>query len=101
VQEVVTMVSARIPDDRAGSLVAAFNRAVRAGLPEQRRQTSLLRGQDGDWRIVTVWSSRSDLDVYLTSVDEPFAVRLLREAGGTADVDVLEMVAVSGVNWWP
>jgi hypothetical protein len=99
--EVVTMVSARIADDRAGSLVAAFSRAVRAGLPEQRRQTSLLRGRDGEWRIVTVWSSREDLDAYLSTVDEPFALRLLREAGGTGSVDVFEVAAASGVSWWP
>lgn len=98
---IVTMVSARISEERVEGLMAAFNQAVRAGLPEQRRQTSLLRGDDGGWRIVTLWSSRADLDDYLASGDEPFARRVLREAGGTPSVEVLEVVGASGVSWWP
>lgn len=98
---IVTMVGARISEDRVGGLMASFSQAVRAGLPEQRRQTSLLRGDDGTWRIVTLWSSRADLADYLASVDEPFARRVLREAGGTPSVDVFEVMGVSGVSWWP
>ena len=98
---VMTMVSARIAPDRSPDLVGAFSQAVRAGLPGQRRQTSLLRGEGDLWRIVTVWRSREDLDAYLASVEEPFARRLLREAGGDPEVDVFELVVDSNVPWWP
>jgi hypothetical protein len=98
---VITMVTARIAPNRAPDLTGAFSEAVRAGLPGQRRQTTLLRG-DGDlWRIVTVWRSREDLDTYLASVEEPFARRLLREAGGTPEADVFESIVDSNAQWWP
>jgi hypothetical protein len=97
---VVSMVSARIPPERAAEVTAGFGTAVRAGMPE-RRQTILLRGDNDVWRIVTVWRDRADLDAYLASVDEPFARRLLREAGGVPEVDVFELVLDSGVPFWP
>lgn len=98
---VVTMVSARITPDRVPDLTGAFSQALRAGLPGQRRQTSLLHGDDDLWRIVTVWRSREDLDAYLASGAEPFAPRLLREAGGSPEVDVFELILDSSVPWWP
>jgi heme-degrading monooxygenase HmoA len=97
---VVTMVSARIAPDRVAEVIGPFSAAVRAGMPE-RRQTSLLRGDDDLWRIVTVWRSRADLAAYLTSVGEPFARRLFREAGGVPEVDVFEVVVDSDAPWWP
>jgi hypothetical protein len=97
---VVTMVSARIAPDRVPEVTGPFSEAVRAGMPE-RRQTSLLRG-DGDlWQVVTLWRSRADLESYLASVDEPFAHRLLRQAGGTPEVTVFEVVLDSGALMWP
>ncbi len=98
---VITMVSARIPAARVPDLTGAFSQAVRAGLPGQRRQTFLLRGEGDLWRIVTVWRSREDLDAYLASVDEPFARRLLRDAGGTPEADVFDVIVDSNAPWWP
>jgi hypothetical protein len=98
--EVVTMVSAHIAPDRVADVVAAFSAAVRAGMPERRR-ASLLRGDGGLLRIVTVWRSRDDLDRYLSTTDRPFAVTLLEGAGGEPVVDVLELVIDSATIWWP
>ena len=98
--EVVSMVSARVAPDRVAEVVAGFGAAVRAGMPE-RRHTSLLRGEGGLMRIVTVWRSREDLDRYLAGADKPFAVALLESAGGEAVVDVLEFVMDSNTTWWP
>jgi len=97
---VVSMVSARIPPERAPEVIARFSVAVRAGMPE-RRHTSLLRREDDEWRIVTFWRSREDLDAYLASVDEPFAKQLLREAGGTPEVKVFEVMLDSSAKFWP
>jgi hypothetical protein len=97
---VVTMVSAKIAPERVPEVTGPFSAAVRAGLPE-RRQTTLLRGDGDIWRIVTVWRSREDLDAYLASVDEPFARRLFRKAGGTPEVDIFEVVVDSHAPWWP
>jgi heme-degrading monooxygenase HmoA len=97
---VVTLVSATIPPDRVPDVTGPFSAAIRSGMPE-RRQTSLLRGDDDRWAIVTVWNSREDLDSYLASVEEPFARRLFREAGGTPEVEVFEVVVDSSTPWWP
>ena len=98
--EVVSMVSAHIAPERIADVVEGFGAAVRAGMPE-RRHTSLLRGDGGLIRIVTVWRSRHHLDRYLASVDKPFAVSLLESAGGDTVVDVLELVMDSNTAWWP
>ena len=98
--EVVSRVSANIAPERVDDVVERFGAAVRAGMPE-RRHTSLLRGEGGLMRIVTVWRSRDYLDRYLASVDKPFAVGLLESAGGDTVVDVLELVMDSNTAWWP
>ena len=98
--EVVSMVSAHIAPERVAEVVEGFGAAVRAGMPE-RRHTSLLRGEGGLMRIVTVWRSRDHLDWYLAGVDKPFAVGLLESAGGETVVDVLDLVMYSNTAWWP
>jgi heme-degrading monooxygenase HmoA len=97
---VVTMVRARIAPERASEVASAFSEAVRAGMPE-RRQTSLLRGEGDLWQIVTVWRSRADLDAYLASVEEPFARRLLRLAGGMPEVEVFDVMLDTHAVLWP
>ena len=59
--EVVSMVSAHVAPERVAEVVEGFGAAVRAGMPE-RRHTSLLRGEGGLMRIVTVWRSQDHLD---------------------------------------
>jgi hypothetical protein len=93
------MVSARIAPERMSEVVNGFSAAVRAGMPE-RRHTSLLRGEGGLWCIVTFWHSRADLDRYLAHAERPFAVSLLRGAGGEPRVQILEMLVDSTSTWW-
>src|SRR6476660_3542699 len=94
--ELVSMVSVHIAPERVAEVVEGFGAAVRAGMPE-RRHTSLLRGEGGLMRLVTVWRSRDHLDRYLAGVDKPFVVGLLESAGGETVVDVLELVRISEV----
>lgn len=96
---VVTMVSARVPRERHQVVVEGFADAMRAGMPE-RRHTSLLRGDDDVWRIVTLWRNRADLDAYLAGSAQPFASRLLRAAGGEPEVEIFELVLDTGTTWW-
>ena len=98
--EVMTIVSARIALDRVDEVTEPFRRAVRDGMPERHR-TTLLRGEQDLWCVVTTWHSRRELEAYLASVEEPFAWRLLRNAGGEPSVEVLDVVVDSGVPWWP
>jgi hypothetical protein len=92
---VVTMVTAWIAPEREAEVTGPFREAVRAGMPE-RRHTSLLRGDDGWWCVATTWASRAALHAYLASTEEPFARRLFRNAGGTPEVMVFDVVADSG-----
>jgi hypothetical protein len=96
---VITTVRARIAPERVAEVTGPFSEAVRRGMPE-RRQTMLLRGEGDAWQIVTVWDSRADLDAYLSSVEEPFARRLLRLAGGTPEVEVFEVVLDTHAVLW-
>jgi heme-degrading monooxygenase HmoA len=96
---VITTVRARIASERVAEVTGPFSEAVRRGMPE-RRQTMLLRGEGDAWQIITVWDSRADLDAYLASVEEPFARRLLRLAGGTPEVEVFEVVLDTHAVLW-
>jgi len=97
---VMTVVSAQIAPERTDEVTEPFRQAVRNGMPE-RHHATLLRGEGDIWWIVSTWRSRADLDAYLTSVDEPFARRLLRQAGGEPVVRILDVVIDSELPWWP
>ena len=97
---VVSMVTAAIAPDRVAEITGPFSEAIRGGMPE-RRQTTLLRGEGNRWIVMTVWRSREDLDAYLSSVEEPFARRLFRQAGGEPTVEIFEVVLDSAATWWP
>ena len=79
---VLSFVSARIASDRQDEVVRPYSEAVTRGLPSGLRQTFLLAGEDEVLAIATVWNSREELDAMLATGEEPFARRLLREAGG-------------------
>lgn len=99
--EVVTIVTARIAPDRIDDVIAGFGDAVRRGTIPEHRHTSLLRGEGGLMRILSVWRTRADFDHYLETAEHPFAVTLLRRAGGDPVVDIHELVMDSTTPWWP
>lgn len=82
---VLTFVSATIAPERREEVVRRFSEAVAAGLPPELRQTFLLVGDEGTVAIASVWLRREDLDAMLASGEEPFARRVLREAGGSPE----------------
>ena len=63
--------------------------------------TSLLRGEGGLIRIVTVWRSREHLDRYLARATNLSPQSLLEDAGGEPVADVLDLVMDSNTAWWP
>ena len=91
---VLSLVTARIPPERQPEVVGnPYREALDAGLPPGIRQTFLLVGEDDAVAIATVWNSRGDLDSMLASGEEPFARRVLREAGGEPVVAFFDMAA--------
>lgn len=94
--QVLSLVTARIAPERQGEVDGPYRQAIAAGLPAGIRQTFLLAGEDDTLAIATVWKSREALDAMRASGEEPFARRVLREAGGDPEVAFFEIAAEGG-----
>ena len=90
---VLSLVTASISPERRAEVSEPYREAVGAGLSPGLRQTFLLVGDDDTVAIATVWDSREDLDAMLATGEEPFARRVLREAGGDPAVRFFEIAA--------
>jgi hypothetical protein len=90
---VVSFVSARIVPERQEQVRRAYVEMVGRGLPSAIRETFLLAAEDGTMAVVTVWRSREDLEVVRSAPEEPFARRVLREAGGDPRAQFFEIVS--------
>lgn len=93
---VLSLVSAKIAPERQIEVTEPYRETVAAGLPPGIRQTFLLVGDDGTLAIATLWESREALDAMRSAGEEPFARRVLREAGGEPELRVYD-VASEGV----
>jgi heme-degrading monooxygenase HmoA len=93
---VLSLVSARIPAERRAEVVDTYRHTVEADLPRAIRQTFLLASDDGTVAVATVWRSREALDTVRSSPEEPFARRLLREAGGEPEARFFDVVVEAG-----
>ena len=89
--EVVTLVTGIIAPERVAEVDGPYREGLRDGPPPDLEETFLLQGADGQMAILSVWHRRADLNAMLASGEEPFARRLIREAGGTPQVAVYEI----------
>jgi quinol monooxygenase YgiN len=94
--QVLTEVSAVIAPDREAAFVAAYRQLVTQPLPDGLLRTELISGQEGRWRIQTLWRDRAALEAMRADPDAPAAPRLFREAGADPQLALFE-VAVRGV----
>jgi hypothetical protein len=90
---VLSLVTAKIAPERHAEVIDPYGAAIEAGLPPGIRQTFLLVGEDGTLAIATVWESRAALDAMRSSGEEPFARRLLREAGGDPEASFFDVAS--------
>jgi hypothetical protein len=95
---VLSLISARIAPERQAEVAQSYRSMVETDLPPVIRETFLLAADDGTVAIATVWTSREALDAVRLGPEEPFARRVLREAGGDPEAQFFEIVAeaVSG-----
>ncbi|MBD0337725.1 MAG: hypothetical protein ICV67_00360 [Thermoleophilia bacterium] len=93
---VLTFVSATIAPEHRDEVIRPFTEGVAAGLPPGLRQTFLLVGEDDTVAVASVWERREDLDAMLASGEEPFARRVLREAGGEPEARVFDIAVERG-----
>jgi len=92
---VISIVTGRISDDQRGAVIDRYTATVGAGVPPGIERTFLVSGPDGTMSVLTVWRDRRDLEAMRASGEEPFARRLLREAGGDPQGQFLDVLATS------
>ncbi len=76
----VTIVEAAVEAERESDLRAAWEDTSAGTLPSGFIESSLLRTDDGTWRIVTVWESREAVMAMRASVDKPAALAMFERA---------------------
>lgn len=90
---VITVVSATLDEARIDGVVEAYESGLSGEKPAAILATYLARESDVV-SVVTVWRDRAALDAMIAS-GEPFARRLLREAGGEPEAHFLDVLAAS------
>jgi len=89
---VVTWARGHIEPERQAEVVEPYRAMIDGNLPPEIVATMLLRNGD-EMNIVTTWASADDLQALIASGSEPFARRVIREAGGEPTVTVFEVLA--------
>jgi hypothetical protein len=89
----LSLVSAKIAPERQADVAEAYRGMVETNLPPVMRETFLLVADDGTVAIATAWNSRAALDAVRSGPEEPFARRVLREAGGDPKARFFDIVA--------
>lgn len=93
-EEILTEVSARVPDT-SGSVAAEFGLLLEAPLPDGLLRTELLRGDDDEWRILSLWRNQAALDAMRSGPEPPAAPALFKRLGGEPVLRILRVEARS------
>jgi hypothetical protein len=89
--QILTEVSATVDANREIELVEGFREITAGGIPDGLVRTELLRGQDGQWRIQTLWRDREALDAMRARPEPPAAPRLFSNVGAEPTLQVYEV----------
>jgi hypothetical protein len=89
--QILTEVSATVDATRETQLVEAFREITAGGIPDGLVRTELLRGQDGQWRVQTLWRDRAALEAMRARPEPPAALRLFRSVGAETSLRVYEI----------
>ena len=85
----VTIVDADVEADREPVLMTAWQEITAADpLPAGLVQSTLLRGQDGHWRIITTWESREAVVAMRSLGARPAALAMFERAGARPEVSM-------------
>ncbi len=79
--EIMTEVSAIVAGERSDDVPAAFAELTRRPLPAGLLRTELLAGQDGEWKIQSLWRDQAALDAMRAGPEPPAAPTLFRRLG--------------------
>jgi heme-degrading monooxygenase HmoA len=84
----VTIVEGAVDAEREGDLRSAWEDTTSAALPNGFIESSLLRADDGTWRIVTVWESKEAVVAMRASGEKPAALVMFERAGSEPSVSM-------------
>jgi len=90
-EHVLSITSAAVQPDSAPAVIEAYRR-VTSQLPAAVVHTALVQGDADDWRIVTLWRSREQLEEYRRRVGTAAAIKIFRDAGAEPTVAVFDVV---------
>ena len=79
--QILTIVTATVDANRETELTTGFRELMTSSLPEGLIRTELLRGQNGTWRIQSLWRDRAALVAVRTKAEHPAALELFRSVG--------------------
>jgi hypothetical protein len=91
--EIMTVVSAIVSDERAGEVPAAFAALARRPLPDGLLRTELLAGRDGEWKIQSLWRDQAALDAMRAGAEPPAAPALFRQLGAEPELRIFNVRA--------
>lgn len=84
----VTIVEGTVEAAREGDLRSAWKETTAAVLPTGLIESSLLRAEDGTWRIVTVWESKEAVMAMRASGEPPAAPLMFEHAGSKPSISM-------------
>jgi hypothetical protein len=84
----VTIVEGVVEAAREADLRSAWEEVIAGALPAGLIESSLLRTEDGTWRIVTVWESKDAVMAMRASGEPPAALVVFGRAGAKPSVSM-------------
>ena len=92
---VLSLVRGTVAGERLHEVTDPYRAALGGDPPPAIAATYLLTGIDGSVAIATFWHDRADLDAMIATGEEPFARRLIREAGGAPTAEFFDVAAAA------
>ncbi len=90
---VITVLEARVPEDRIGDVEAVFRQGI-VNLPPEIAETYLVKDTSDStlYRLNTVWRSRQALDAMRASGVKPKGVQMFEAVGANPTLSIFEVV---------
>jgi heme-degrading monooxygenase HmoA len=89
--QILTVVSAAVDPAREDDLAAAYQAVLAENLPDGLLASALLRGDDNQWQIATLWRDRAALAAMRAAPEPPAAPRVFRQVGAEPTLAVFEV----------
>ncbi len=87
----VTIVEGVVDAEREDDLRASWEATAAGPIPAGFIESSLLRAEDGTWRIVTVWESKDAVMAMRASGEPPAAPRMFGEVGAEPSLSMWDV----------